>query len=182
MSVTDETLAGLLRAANAGDGRAYARFLTAVTPALRSVVRARGRGLGVEAQEDVVQEVLLAIHLKRHTWQSDSPVKPWLYAVARYKVVDAFRRLGSGRVHLPIEDFAEALEGAPAPEPLAARDAARLLGQIDARSAEIVRAVHLEGEETAQVGARLAMTEGAVRVALHRAMKRLAALGRGNEG
>lgn len=181
MSVSEEALAELLRAANAGDGRAYARFLHLVTPVLRVVVRGRGRGLDGAAQEDVVQDVLLAIHMKRHTWISDAPVKPWLYAVARYKVADAFRRRGVGGVHVPLEDFAEALEGTPAPEPLAARDTARLLAQIDPRSAEIVRAVHLDGQETAQIGARLDMTEGAVRVALHRAMKRLAALAAGKQ-
>ena len=181
MSVTEQALADLLRAANAGDGRAYARFLQAVTPALRTVVRGRGRGLDQAAQEDIVQDVLLAIHMKRHTWVVDAPVKPWLYAVARYKVADAFRRLGAGGLHLPIEDFAEALEGAPPPDPLAARDTAHLLAQIDPRGAEIVRAVHLEGQEAAQIGARLDMTEGAVRVALHRAMKRLAALAAGKK-
>ena len=179
MSVPETTLADLLRAANAGDGQAYARFLLAVTPVLRTVVRGRGRVLDRAAQEDVVQDVLLAIHMKRHTWREDAPLKPWLYAVARYKVADAFRRLGVGRLHLPLEDFAEALESAPAPEPLAARDTDRLLGQLDPRSASIVRAAHLEGEETAAIGARLSMSEGAVRVALHRAMKRLAVLAGG---
>ncbi|MBL8563966.1 MAG: sigma-70 family RNA polymerase sigma factor [Gemmobacter sp.] len=179
MSVTEQTLAELLRAANAGDGQAYARFLLAVTPVLRTVVQGRGRVLDRAAQEDVVQDVLLAIHMKRHTWRADAPLKPWLYAVARYKVADAFRRLGVGRLHLPLEDFADALESAPAPEPLAARDADRLLGQLDPRSASIVRAAHLEGEETAAIGARLSMSEGAVRVALHRAMKRLAVLAGG---
>jgi RNA polymerase sigma-70 factor (ECF subfamily) len=28
--------------------------------------------------EDIVQETLLAIHVKRHTWQDDAPVTPWL--------------------------------------------------------------------------------------------------------
>lgn len=167
----------LLAAANAGDGRAFARFLVAVTPAIRTVVRARGRSLPPDQHEDIVQEVLLAIHLKRMTWETGTPVRPWLYAVARYKVVDAFRRRGRA-VQVPIEDFAEVLEGDPAPEPLAERDAAHLLGQIDQRSAEIVRAISLEGESSGEVGARLSMTEGAVRVAFHRAMKRLSALGR----
>ena len=181
MSVTEDALAEMLRAANDGDQRAYARFLHAVTPALRSVVRGRGRMLETAAQEDIVQDVLLAIHLKRHTWAEGAPVKPWLYAVARYKVVDAFRRRGARGLHLPLEDFAEALESAPTAEPLAARDTGRLLAQIDPRSADIVRAVHLEGQEAAQIGARLSMTEGAVRVALHRAMKRLAALAGGTK-
>lgn len=165
----------LLRAAMDGDGRAYARFLVLVTPVLRGIVRARGRDLGAAGQEDVVQEVLIAIHTKRHTWDQTAPLLPWLYAVTRHKVVDAFRRKGTS-VHLPIDDFADVLEAEVEPDALAARDSAALIGQLDARSAAIVRAVSLEGQSTAEVGARLSMTEGAVRVALHRAIQRMARL------
>jgi len=168
----------LLSAANRGDGRAFARFLTLITPAIRSVVRARGRALPPDQHEDIVQEVLLAIHLKRHTWQDGTPVRPWLYAVARYKVVDAFRRRGA-QLHLPIEDFADVLPGDSA-EPMAVRDAAVLLGQIDPRSAALVRAIALDGDSAEDAGARLGLSAGAARVALHRAMKRLTAIGRGD--
>lgn len=171
----------LMRAAIGGDGRAYARLLTEITPVLRGIVRSRGRALSPDRHEDIVQDVLLAIHEKRHTWRPDSPLKPWLYAVTRHKVVDAFRRRGAS-VHLPIEDFTDFLESEPGPDPLARRDTDRLLAGIDDRSAAIVRAVAIDGEETGAVGARLSMTEGAVRVALHRAMKKLARLGAGNGG
>lgn len=177
MIVTEEDWSALLRAANAGDGRAYARFLSAVTPVLRHVVRARGPGLS-DSHEDIVQEVLLAIHLKRHTWAEDRPLRPWLYAIARHKTVDAFRRRGVA-VHLPIEDWADRLEDEAVGDPTATRDTDRLLSSLEPRMAEIVRAARLEGEEAAAIGARLAMTEGAVRVTLYRAMKRLVALGRG---
>lgn len=179
MTDRDREWAALLMAANAGDGRGYARFLHAVTPILRGVIRARGRSLGPDLQEDILQEVLLAIHAKRHTWDPGAPVAPWLYAIARYKVVDAFRRRGAA-VHLPIEDFAEGLAG-PETDPTAARDSAALIGRLDPRSAEIVRAVSLDGDSTAEVGARMEMTEGAVRVALHRAIQRMARFAKGGE-
>ena len=66
--------------------------------------------------EDIVQETLLAIHQKRHTWREDMAVRPWLYAIVRYKVVDAFRARGR-RVQVPIEDFAEVLPAAAGPRP-----------------------------------------------------------------
>lgn len=170
----------LFRAANAGDGRAYAQFLHAVTPMLRGLIRSRGRALTAEAHEDVVQEVLLAIHAKRHTWQADAPLLPWLYAIARYKLADAFRRRGAA-IYLPIEDLQAELE-APAQDVTAARDSAVLIAQLDARSATIVRAVGIEGESAAEVGQRFEMSEGAVRVALHRAMQRLSKIAKGNRG
>lgn len=170
--------ASLLRAANAGDGRAYARFLHAVTPVLRGLVRSRGRALDAALHEDVVQEVLLAIHLKRQTWREDAPLLPWLYAIARYKLADAFRRRGAA-IHLPLDEVAGELQ-APSQDASAARDSAALLGRLDARSAAIVRAMSIEGESAAEVGQRLEMSEGAVRVSLHRAMQRMARIVKGS--
>ncbi len=165
----------LLAAANLGDSRAYERFLLRVTPVLRGIVRARGSGLGEAGCEDVVQEVLLAIHLKRHTWQVGAPVRPWLYAITRYKVVDAFRARGRG-IDLPIDDFVDELAAASAPDPTDAADMAKMIGMLDGRSAEIVRMIGLEGASAAETGRALSMTDGAVRVALHRALKTLAVL------
>lgn len=168
----------LMRAANRGDAAAYARVLTLIAPGIRGVVRARGHALGPDGCEDVVQEVLLAIHLKRHTWDEAQPLRPWLWAVTRHKVADAFRARGA-RVHLPVEDFAEALPDETLGDPMAARDADRLLARIEPRAAQIVRSMALDGASAAETGAALGMTEGAVRVALHRALKALASLARG---
>lgn len=177
----EDPLAVQLLAANAGDGQAYARFLHAVSPVLRGIVRARGRLLPPDQHEDIVQDILLAIHLKRQTWDPRSPLRPWLYAIARYKIIDAFRRRGL-RVHLPIEDYSDLLPADDQADPLSARDdqreVDRLLGHLDPRSAEVVRALALREEAPAEVGDRLAMTPGNLRVTLHRAMKRMATFGR----
>lgn len=180
MQNSDTDWAGLMRAAIAGDGQAYARFLHAVTPVLRRIIRARGQALPPDSHEDIVQEVLLALHHKRHTWAPDQPIRPWIYAITRYKVVDAFRRRGRA-LHLPIEDFAEVLEGPAGPDSLALRDAEALIAQLDPRAADVVRAISLREEPVAEVGARLNLSDGAVRVVLHRALKRLAELGRRGE-
>lgn len=165
----------LLVSANAGDSRAYALFLRSVTPVIRGIVRAKGRQLGEANCEDIVQEVLLAIHLNRHTLRDGAPVKPWLYAIARYKVVDAFRLRGN-RIDVPIELFSDDLPAEAAPDPTEAADMAKMIGMLDQRSAEIVRRIGMEGEDAAETGRALDMTEGAVRVALHRALKTLARL------
>jgi RNA polymerase sigma factor (sigma-70 family) len=164
-----------MRSSNRGDAAAYRKLLVAITPVLRGVVRARGASLGHDFCEDVVQEVLLAVHLKRQTWREDQPLRPWLYAIARHKVVDAFRARGQ-RVDLPIDDFADHLPAADQPDPLAARDMEKVLAGLEPRAAEIVRAFGLRGETVAETAARLQMTEGAVRVALHRALKSIARL------
>lgn len=171
----DEQWEVLLARANEGDAAAFARFLQAVTPTLRAVIRRRGDGLPTDQHEDVLQEVLLAIHLKRQTWRRDAPVRPWLYALARYKVVDAFRRRGA-RVDLPIEDFADVLPEEEVSVPLSGRDTEVMLRLIDTRSAMLVRAVALDGKTAEEAGEAVGMTAGAARVALHRAMRRLSGL------
>src|ERR1700754_3409430 len=98
-------LATLLTASLAGDETAYAAFLRQAAQMIRAYVRRRTAQGGVEP-EDVVQETLLAIHLKRHTWRQDAPVLPWIYAIARFKLVDAFRRRGR-RIEVEIDDIAE---------------------------------------------------------------------------
>lgn len=181
MLLPDDDWSVLMRAALDGDGRAYARLLQEVTPVLRGVVRAKGRSLTREHQEDLVQEVLLAIHRKRHTWQTDLPVRPWLYAIARHKVIDAFRAAGTS-VHMDIDAFDEVLAADEGPDAFAGRDLSRLIARLDHRSAEIVRSVELRDESASAVGARLGMTDGAVRVALHRAIRRMALIAKGREG
>ncbi|MBR9762249.1 MAG: sigma-70 family RNA polymerase sigma factor [Rhodobacteraceae bacterium] len=170
----------LLRRGNSGDRAAYARFLTETLPVLRNIARARMAGGTAEEVEDVVQEALMAIHAKRHTWREGEPVTPWLYAIARYKCADAARRRrargGGSGAEVPIEDLAEVLPDEALGEVTAARDLTRLLQRLDPRAAEIVRALGVEGESAAEVGARHGMTEGAVRVAYHRAMRQLKAL------
>jgi RNA polymerase sigma-70 factor (ECF subfamily) len=179
MSRPDQTsLDALLKAANRGDERAYREFLGAVAPIVRGIARARAGGLGADACEDIVQETLLAIHRKRHTWREDLPVRPWLYAIVRFKVVDAFRGRGR-RVEVPIEDFAEVLPAEPEADPLERRDAERAVAQLDGRPAQVVRASGLEGASVADTSAALGMTETAVRVALHRGLKKLAQLREG---
>lgn len=175
MTEPSDAWESLLTAGMAGDARSYRRFLAAITPVIRGIVQARGRALGEAECEDVVQEVLLAIHAKRHTWRQDAPVRPWVYAITRHKVVDAFRARGR-TIDLPVEDFADVLPAEEGTDPTEQRDRDKLIAMLDARAAGIVRMIGLEGHSAAETGARLGMSEGAVRVALHRALKALAAL------
>jgi RNA polymerase sigma-70 factor (ECF subfamily) len=166
--------ADLMRAANAGDGAAYARLLRELTPVLRSTAR-RGltrSGQPVADAEDVVQETLIAIHLKRHTWDDGLPISPWVAAIARNKLIDALRRRNR-RVSVPIDDFADTLAAdGPSPEP-AARDVDRHVDALPDRQRTVVRAIAIEGASISEAATQLTMTEGAVRVALHRGLAAL---------
>ncbi len=173
----DDHWATLMRAANDGDAGAYRRLLEAVAPLLRGVIqRGLGRaGLGLGDAEDIVQETLLAIHLKRHTWRESEPLTPWIRAIARNKLVDALRRRGRAAA-VPIDDFLDTL-AAPEDEPhLSAVEADKVLGMISGRPREVVRAVAVDGLSTREAATRLGLSEGAVRVALHRGLSTLSRL------
>jgi RNA polymerase sigma-70 factor, ECF subfamily len=166
-----------MRQALEGDEAAYRRLLAGVALRLRVQLRARLARWGASdvEPEDVVQETLLAIHLKRHTWNRVERFEPWLAAVARNKLIDALRRRGR-RVEVPIEDVASSLADAAPPDEGDALDVQRLLAQIPDRQREIVRLVSVQGEDVRTVAQQLGMSEVNVRVSLHRSLKALAAL------
>ena len=112
-----------MKAAIAGDAAAYRRFLEGVTPYLRGLARRGCERYGAAASdsEDIVQETLLALHLKRGTWDATRPIGPWISTIARHKLIDALRR-GGRRVRVPIEEVMETLE---AEEPAAGLECAR---------------------------------------------------------
>jgi RNA polymerase sigma-70 factor (ECF subfamily) len=164
-------LSRLLRAAIAGDERAYADFLHRIAALVRGFVRRKIVQGGVDP-EDVVQETLLAIHVKRHTWREDAPVLPWVYAIARFKLIDAFRRRGR-RIEIEIGEIAETF-AEPEAETVSERDINRALDGLPPAQRSVVSAISVDGSSIGETAARLGITETAVRVSLHRGLTAIA--------
>jgi RNA polymerase sigma factor (sigma-70 family) len=166
--------AAWMRAAMTGDAGAYRQLLVSLAPHVRAVARSQCRRLGAPEGEveDIVQEVLLTIHLKRGTWDQSRPVGPWVAAIARHRLIDLLRRRRHSTV--PIEDFEDSLPAEDLTPELSARDIDTLLGHLKPQQREVVRSISLDGGSIRETADRLQMTEGAVRVTLHRALKALA--------
>lgn len=177
----EDEWADWMRAAIAGDADAYRRFLETLTPYLRAMARRRCEQLGATRSdaEDLVQEVLLTIHVKRGSWDASRPIGPWVSAIVRNKLIDSLRRRGRA-AHVPIDDVMETLEAEDQGDGLDQIDVERLVMQLREPQQSIVRAVSLGGAGIRETAMKLNMSEGAVRVALHRALKTLAALYRGD--
>ena len=176
MREREDEWTGLMRLAISGDSAAYHRLLKAITPVLRAASR-RGlarAGQSVDQSEDIVQDILLAVHLKRHTWDANAPFAPWLFAVARNKLIDALRRRGK-RVFVNIDDFAETLADQPAAETASPTEVAAQLETLPARQRDVLRSIAVESASIKDTAAKFAMSEGAVRVALHRGLASLTA-------
>ena len=165
-------LAQLMRSANAGDERAYAELLRQAARMVRGFARRRvGQG-GIDP-EDIVQETLLAIHMKRSTWREDEPVTPWLYAIARYKLIDALRRQ---RRHpqITIDAIAEAVAESQ-PESAMEWEIDRALDGLAPGQRSVVSALSVDGRSVGEAARALGMKEVAVRVAFHRGLRAIAA-------
>ncbi len=172
----DSEWSSLLRAANSGDSLAYQRLLRELAPVLRAFVRrllTHGYAASAEA-EDIVQDILLAIHLKRQTWIETAPVTPWLFTIARHKTFYALRRRGRN-IDVPIDDFAEIMAADTNEPNLASLYIDRQLGTLPDVQRKVVQAIAVAGDSIAEAAEKLMMTQGAVRVALHRGLAALAA-------
>ena len=164
-------LAGL-----AGDGAAHALLLRALVPVMRSFFRRRMAGREDDI-EDLVQNVLIAIHTRRATWDPARPFTAWMFAIARYKMVDYFR---ARRDHCVIEDMENILATEGFAQSADARaDLDRLLDTIPAKQANAIRATRIEGLSTAEAAARAGLGESDIKVSVHRGLKALAAMVRG---
>ncbi len=174
ISRDENELANWLRLGCEGNAYAYECFLHSISVIVRGMVHAKAGGLPAQEQEDIVQDVLLAVHQKRNTWRQDHPVKPWIYAIARYKIVDAFRARGRA-VHVDIDEFTNIL-AVDEPEHLQDRDVEILLEKLPPKQQSVVRLIAQDGLSIDDTAKQLNMNPTAVRVNFHRGLERLKTL------
>lgn len=168
----DLQIQALIALSLAGDGAAYGRLLTLLAPRLRAYF-SRRLSDGADA-EDLVQETLIAIHTKRATYDPTLAFAPWVYGIARYKLIDHYRRRG-GRRHVPLEEAGVLFAETDTEAGGVRSDLDRLLSQLPARQRGLLEDVRLRGLTIAEAAPRHGYTEGAAKVALHRTMKSLSA-------
>ncbi len=159
----DWMLAGL-----GGDRTAYSRLLAQLSGHLRAYF---ARRIGTDA-EDLVQETLIAIHAKRATYDPALPFTAWVHGIARYKLIDAFRR-NKRRATVPLEDAPELFAHDEAEAAGAKRDVEKLLAKLPPQKRDLVRAVKLEGRSIAEQAKATGLSETVVKVTVHRAVKSL---------
>lgn len=171
----ERRLQTLLLAGSNGDASAYSAFLTALGDHLRGFLRRRLSGQSGDV-EDIVQEVLLAVHNARATYRAEQPVTAWVQAIARYKLVDYFR---SRARHDVFNDSIDAMPDIFASESSEQAEASRDLGTLletlpDKQRLPIVH-VKLEGHSVAETAELTGLSESAVKIGIHRGLKALAA-------
>jgi RNA polymerase sigma-70 factor, ECF subfamily len=172
----ERELRALMTAGLDGDGAAYHTLLERLTAHLRAYYRNRFAriGHGPTEAEDLLQEVLIAIHTHRHTYDRSQPFTPWLHAIARYKFLDYLRQTKSSFKDLPLENAHELTSGSDMAAVESGLDLEQLLSEISTKAREAIQYVKLDGLSTHEAAARSGMSESAVKVAVHRGLKALA--------
>lgn len=168
----DDSWRELMIAAQRGDAAAYRRVLIEARSWLRSYYSKR---LPASMVEDLVQEVLLSLHAKRHTYDPTRPFGPWLAAIARYKWIDRLRAMRDSVTEelpetLAVRDHGEAVQRA--------RILETLLQRLKPAQANAIRLVKLEGLSIKEAAERLGQTISLVKVNVHRGLRHLSELAR----
>ncbi|MFW2353928.1 sigma-70 family RNA polymerase sigma factor [Hydrogenophaga sp.] len=160
--------------AQQGDEVAYREALEKIALRIRGFLRRRMQSTPDDI-EDLVQETLLALHLQRGTFDPTLPVSAWVTAIARHKLVDLWRRRGRrDGLHDALDDVDEALLAAEPVEDGAPRDLERLLQELPDVQRQAIVLTKIEGLSVTEASMRTGISESAIKVQVHRGLKRLA--------
>lgn len=159
-----------------GDAVAYKALLSRLGDHLRGYFRGRLARISRDAAEaeDLVQEVLIAIHTQRHTYDRARLFTPWMYAVARYKFLDYLRRTKAGARDVPIEEAEEVLAHNDGDAVDSTLDLDTVMAGIPEKTRRVIQYVKLDGLSVREAAQRCGMSESAVKVTVHRGLKALA--------
>ncbi len=175
---TDEIeLKALMLASLDGDAASHRALLERLSRRLRAYYKGKlsGIGRGASEAEDLVQETLLAIHIKRHTYNPTEPLTPWVHAIARYKLIDFLRRTRASRADVPIDEADNVMADDDSAGAESKYDLKRLMQQLPKNMRCSIEAVKLDGQSIAEAADRCGLSESGVKVNIHRGLKALAA-------
>ena len=163
-----------LLAGQAGDEASHRAFLTEAAALLRGYFRNRLRNAREDA-EDLVQETLVALHTRRDSYDPSYPVTAWMYAIARYRLIDLTRRRKVRGQQIPVEDAGLSL-AADYEASDARRDLATLMARLPQKQRDAIRLVKLQEKSVKEAAAELGLSESDIKISIHRGLKALTRL------
>ena len=166
-----------------GDGAAHKALLQKLSVYLRAYFKGRLARIrrGPDDAEDLVQETLIALHTRRHTYDRSQLLTPWVYAIARYRLVDYLRRSKAEAHDVPIEEAEEVFSSGDSGAVESGLDLKKLLARLKPRTRQAIQLVKLDGMSVSEAAVRCGMSESALKVAVHRGMRSLSLLVREKE-
>jgi RNA polymerase sigma-70 factor (ECF subfamily) len=175
--LVDEQLRLLMRAAQGGDSDAYRVLLTAVTPRIRRLVRARRGFLGPADVEDLVQDVLLSVHAVLATYDASRPFVPWLLAIVRHRLADAARRYARRAHEVRVDDldvtFSDVATNSNDEGPGDLEALAQAIRGLPTAQRQAIELLKLQEQSLKEASLATGSSVSALKVATHRAMMSL---------
>lgn len=178
MTTHEIELKTLMLASLDGDAASHRALLERLSRRLRAYYKGKlaNIGRGAAEAEDLVQEAILAIHIKRHTYSPAEPLTPWVHAIARYKLIDFLRRTRTSLADVPIDQADQIMAYDDSVGAESTYDVRRLMARLPKNMRCAIEAVKLDGQSIAEAADRCGISESAVKVNIHRGLKALAAL------
>lgn len=137
----------------------------------RYLVKLGGTYADKQTIEDLHQEVLITLHEKKHTYQTDRPLLPWIYAITRHRYIDFYRSTRRRPVSVSIDQDLEQRLESPIVESEHSID--EIMGLLTSKQKEMLMLIKVEGRTYEEAAKTLSMSVPAVKVAVHRVVKAL---------
>jgi RNA polymerase sigma-70 factor (ECF subfamily) len=172
----ERELKSLWLLARQGKRESYKAVLQRIEKLLRPFVKnilSRAALTGSGAEEDIVQEILLAVHSKQETFDPAQSFLPWMYAIARYKAIDYLRFARVRRSTSSIDDESAPELIAESGNPSDRLDVNAMLQELPAKQRDLVRMVKLEGLSVQEAALKTGFSPSDIRVSVHRGLKAL---------
>ena len=167
----------LIAAARLGNDASYKMFLKTALPFIRRNVASQMSRFGhTQLSEDVTQEILIAVHLKLHTYDAAQPFLAWLRAVLKHKVIDALWRQRVDTISMDAEGFSELPGYSDTEETTTSKDLRDLLAKLKPPAGDIIYDFKVEGASVKEIAEKYNITESNVKVIVHRGLQKLSSL------
>lgn len=176
VSDLEQHLHDLMMRGLAGEASAHRLLLEQLGERFRVFFRNRMRVGDPSHIEDLVQETLIAIHTRRESYNPGQPLRAWVYAIARYKLIDHFRRTRTTGVAVPVDEVEDLFSNEEADASDPARDVAALLDRLPPKQRMAIRLVKLDELSIREAAERTGMSESDIKISIHRGMKKLSAM------
>ena len=173
VKATEDRLRSLMMQGLNGDAASHSKLLSELSVLLRGYYSRRFGGDPSDA-EDLVQETLIAVHTRRESYDPGKPFTSWAFSMARYKMIDEFRRRGL-RPTSPIEEVEDLFADDTFEAASAAIDLQQLMSGLPPQQREAIRHVKIEGLSVEDAAARSGLSPSNVKISIHRGLKKLMA-------
>jgi RNA polymerase sigma-70 factor (ECF subfamily) len=156
-------------ATQAGDNEAYLSLLSNMYGFLRNYIRRRI--FNADEGEEVIQEILMAVHKSRHTYDSSRSLMSWFLSIAEFKIIDSIRKASKASAELSLDQMQENLSYTFFEEQTFDFDKA--FQKLNEKEQQIIKLLKIDGFKISEAAMKMNLTEANIKVIAHRAYKNL---------